>query len=312
MEVEEGYCIKAVGNLYGFPPAGQIFSIEFDKCVKEMGYFNTPWNLKLFYKWINSKPIFVIAHSDDFRWFGSKDVTYGWDVLIKNFNKHKYTVTDCTDKEFVGINITHDDHFNYYMDQTRMITEIVKEANLTGAKEDKLPYPMGNLPLSKKDCATEDQKKECTKYPYRRVVGQLMYGMVQTLITIMYALNILSKYGNNPGPRHIEFLKHPLKHCKYAKLDRLKFATHDGPTDMKTMTQVLQLKFQCDADLGGNQDNGHSQTSYIGYLGESAICWCSTDQGSVSTSTAESEIKAVNHTLKAEVISNRGIMNDIG
>ena len=136
--------------------------------------------------------------------------------------------------------------------------------------------------------------------------------MVHTLITIMYALNILSRYGNNPGPRHIEFLKHLLKDCKYAKLDRLKFPTHDGPTDIKTMTQVLQLKFQCDADLGGNQDNGHSQTSYIGYLGESVICWCSTDQGSVSTSTAESEIKAVNHTLKAEVISNRGIMNAMG
>ena len=95
-------------------------------------------------------------------------------------------------------------------------------------------------------------------------------------------------------------------------MTRLNIATHDGPTDMKTMTQVLQLKFQCDADLGGNQDNGHSQTSHIGYLGESVICWCSTDRGSVSTSTAESEIKAVNHTLKAEVISNCGIMNARG
>ena len=54
------------------------------------------------------------------------------------------------------------------------------------------------------------------------------------------------------------------------------------------------------------------QTSYIGYLGKSVICWCSIDQGSVSTSTAESEIKAVNHTLKAEVISNRGILNSTG
>ena len=95
-------------------------------------------------------------------------------------------------------------------------------------------------------------------------------------------------------------------------MDRLKFHTHDGPTDIETMTQVLQLRFQCDADLGGNLDNGHSQTSYIGYLGKSVICWCSTDQGSVSTSTAESEIKAVNHTLKAEVISNRGILNSMG
>ena len=180
----------------------------------------------------------------NFRWFGPEDVTHEWDALIKNFNKHKYKVTDCTDKEFVGINITHDDQFNYYMDQTRMITEIIKEAILTGAKEEKLRYPIGNLPLSKKDCATEDQKKECAKYPYRRVVGQLMYGMVHTLITIMYALNILSRYGNNPRTRHIEFLKHLVKYCKYAKLDRLKFATHDETTDMKTMTQVLQLKFQ--------------------------------------------------------------------
>ena len=312
LEVPEGYCIQAVGNLYGFPPAGQNFSIEFDKCVKEMGYMNTPWDLKLFYKWINNKPLFVIAHSDDFRWFGSESVLCEWDYLVKNFNKHKYTVTDCTDKEFVGINITHDSNFNYYMDQTRMITEIIKEAKLTGAKDERLPYPMGNDPISKADIATDDQKLECSKYPYRRVVGQLMYGMVHTMIGIMYALNVLSRYGNNPGPRHIEFLKHLLKYCKYSKMDRLKFHTHDGPTDIETMTQVLQLRFQCDADLGGNLDNGHSQTSYIGYLGKSVICWCSTDQGSVSTSTAESEIKAVNHTLKAEVISNRGILNSMG
>ena len=44
----------------------------------------------------------------------------------------------CTDKEFVGINITHDEEYNYYMDQTRMI----KEANLTGAKDERLPYPL--------------------------------------------------------------------------------------------------------------------------------------------------------------------------
>ena len=87
---------------------------------------------------------------------------------------------------------------------------------------------------------------------------------------------------------------------------------HDGPTDMKTMTQVVQLKFQCDSDLGGTKDNGHSQTSSIGYLGESVISWSSADQGSVSTSTAESAIKAVSHTLKADVISNRGIIIAMG
>ena len=78
------------------------------------------------------------------------------------------------------------------------------------------------------------------------------------------------------------------------------------------MTGELQLHFQCDADLAGNLDNNHSQTSYLGYLGGSLICWRSTDQGSISTSTAESEVKAVNHTLKCEVIANRGMLTTMG
>jgi hypothetical protein len=136
--------------------------------------------------------------------------------------------------------------------------------------------------------------------------------MVHTLVTISYALNVLSRYGNNPGPRHITFAKHLLKYVRSTKMDRLKFETHNGPTDIDTMTKELQLRFQCDADLAENPDTKHSQTSYLGYLGDSLICWGSTDQGSMSTSTAESEIKAVNHTLKCEVIANRGILNPMG
>ena len=37
-EVPPGFCIQAVGNLYGFPPADQNFSIEFDKCLGECRY----------------------------------------------------------------------------------------------------------------------------------------------------------------------------------------------------------------------------------------------------------------------------------
>ena len=41
------------------------------------------------------------------------------------------------------------------------------------------------------------------------------------------------------------------------------------------------------------------------------ICWCSTDQDTLSTSTAESGIKAVNYILRSKVISNRCILNAI-
>lgn len=311
-----GFVVQAVGNLYGFPPAGQNFSIEFDKCLAEAGYKNTPWDLKLFFKWTpNKKPMMIIAHSDDFRWFGPEEYLHEWDNVVKIFNRHGYQVTDATDKEFVGIKIQRDENNNYTMDQHRMLDLILKEANMTGAKDEHLPYPNDTQqpPLSREDGAkTDEEKLRAAKYPYRRVVGQLMYGMVHTMVSIMYALNVLSRYGNNPGDRHISFLKHLLRYVKYSKMDRLIFKSHPGPYDIDTMTPLLQLHFQCDADLGGNLDNFHSQTSYLGYLGGNLICWCSTDQGSISTSTAESEIKAVNHTLKAEVIANRGILNLMG
>ena len=84
-----------------------------------------------------------------------------------------------------------------------------------GDQEGANTYPK-NMPIFKADVATDEKNVECSKYPYRRVVGQLMYGMVHTMIGIMYELNGLSRYGNNPGPRHIEFLKHLLKYCKYS------------------------------------------------------------------------------------------------
>jgi hypothetical protein len=132
-----GFVIQVRGNLYGFPPAGQNFSIEFDKCLAEAGHKNTPWDLKLFYKWTAAKePMIIIAHSDDFRCSGPEENLEEWDNVIKIFNKRGYL-----DKEFVGIRISRDDQFNYYMNQHRMIETILEEANISGTNDEHLPYP---------------------------------------------------------------------------------------------------------------------------------------------------------------------------
>ena len=55
------------------------------------------------------------------------------------------------------------------------------------------PYPTGDLapPLSKQDNAsTPEEHTHCSKYLYGGVEGRLMYGMVHTMIGILYALNL--------------------------------------------------------------------------------------------------------------------------
>ena len=51
----------------------------------------------------------------------------------------------------------------------------------------------------------------------------------------MYAINVLSRYCNNPGPRHIQYLKHLLRYVMYTKCDRLMFHRYAGPMDWKSI-----------------------------------------------------------------------------
>ena len=78
------------------------------------------------------------------------------------------------------------------------------------------------------------------------------------------------------------------------------------------MRPLTQARFQCDADLAGNLDNSHSTSAHTGYVGLSVVSFTSKTQGSLSTSTAESEIKAVNQCLKEEALALRGMLNLMG
>ena len=82
-----------------------------------------------------------------------------------------------------------------------------KAAKVSGAKVQKLPYPLDGSSLSKADNAkTEAEANDMAKIPYRAIVGMLSYIMGHTKPDIAYALNVLSRYCNNPGRRHVEFL----------------------------------------------------------------------------------------------------------
>lgn len=144
------------------------------------------------------------------------------------------------------------------------------------------------------------------QYLYGKAVGQIMCCMAHTMVIIIYTLNILSKYGNNLGPK----TNRAPQTIYYAFQD---FSTHDGPIDRETITSVMQLRLQCDADLGGNLDNKHCQTSYLGYFAGFLFCWNSADQRGVSTPTPESEIEAFNRTslrsLSAVVFSTRWVLH---
>ena len=96
---------------------------------------------------------------------------------------------DCTKELFVGINVTSDEKGNFYLDQKKLIECTIKAAKVSGAKVQKLPYPLDGPSLSKADNAkTEAEANDMAKVPYRAIVGMLSYIMGHTKPDIAYVL----------------------------------------------------------------------------------------------------------------------------
>ena len=65
-----------------------------------------------------------------------------WDSLVAAFEASRYKVKDCTKELSVGINVISDEKGNFYLDQKKLIESAVKAAKVSGAKVQKLPYPL--------------------------------------------------------------------------------------------------------------------------------------------------------------------------
>ncbi len=316
-----GHVMKIMKNVYGAPPAGNIFGTHVAAIVTGEGFISCPFDPKFYWKWLDMLPILFVIHSDDFIMYLRDQHMYVWDSMIKSMNTAGYGVQDRDGHDFVGVTIKNTEDGGYVLNQRQAIEKIIKTLGSVGAEPERLPYPSVQVcpeslslqdGLSKFPDLDPEVRKECISYPYRSAVGALLYVMIYTVPTIMFILNVLSRYCNDPGPRHVFFMKHLIRYMNGIRFDEIVYSPHEGPYDIETMTALLQIEYYVDSDHAGDKDKLRSQSCFISFLAGCIISWNSTRQNSLSTGSSDSEIKAINHTLKTDTISNIGLLNAIG
>ena len=316
-----GMCTCINKNVYGAPRGGNIFGTHVEGIITGEEFVSCAFDPKFFWRWIDGLPVLLIIHSDDFIMFLRSVHMYVWDKLIKAMNDAGYGVHDRDGHDFVGVTVVNTEDGGYSLNQRQAIEKIIATNGQTGAEPERLPYP--SVQVCPESLSLQDNLSnfpnldpsvvaDCKSYGYRRNVGAISYVMIYTVPTIMFILNVLSRYCNDPGPRHIFFMKHLVRFLNGIRYDELVYPPHNGPFDIETMTELLQLKYYVDSDHAGDRDKLRSQSCYICYLSDCIISWNSTRQQSLSTGSADSEIKAMNHTLKTDTISNVGLLNAIG
>jgi hypothetical protein len=172
-----------------------------------------------------------------------------------------------------------------YLSQKQYILNKLHEFNMADCKPVGTPMLPG-LKLCKEQCPqTSDEKEEMKNVPYINAVGSLLYLAILTRPDIAFAASVLARFNSNPGRTHWKAVGHLFRYLK-GTVD-LKLAY--GPDPSIGNDQFISY---CDADHGGNKDNGKSTSGYMIKLGSGVVCWSSKLQPIVTLSTTEAEYVA--------------------
>ena len=126
-------------------------------------------------------------------------------------------------------------------------------------------------------------------FPYRQVVGGLMYLMCGTRPDIAYSVSVASRKLENPTDQDAIKVKRILRYLK----DTIDF----GIIYKNDQKRGTFISFS-DADHGGDVDTGRSTIGVICLYAGGPISWLSQRQVSVAISTTEAEVVAASEASR--------------
>jgi hypothetical protein len=136
-------------------------------------------------------------------------------------------------------------------------------------------------------------------FPYRNMVGSLMYCMVGTRLDIAFAVSIVSRFLHNPKKHHCDLVRHIFKYLRGNPNKQLEYK----------MNSKLELTAWCDAAYA-NHEKERSTSGFVLTFGNTAVSWYSKRQSTVAMSSAESEYIAACECTK-EVVWFRQLLLEL-
>lgn len=280
-------------SLYGLKQAGRQWNIRLDEQLKCMGLqvsLNEPC---LYYKDIDSQTkLFVLVYVDDILVASQRGECI---ELFKRELATKFELKDYGVAKFMlGIEFDRYD-FGIKLSQQKYIEDLLLKYNMDKCNPISTPMEVkNNIVKSNEKCS------ESEPYPYREIVGSLMYLSTGTRPDITNTVSILSQYLDCPNKQCWDAAKRVLRYLKNTRNYGLIFR--------KT---GKSLQGYSDADWGGCLIDRRSYSGYVFMLGGGCVSWKSQKQKCVATSSCESEYISLASSMKEAIYLN-SLLTEIG
>lgn len=288
VEVEASKVCKLNKSLYGLKQASRCWNQKFNSFLFTYGFKACNADNCVFIGYFNNVKVLLILYVDDGLLLSkNKEIM----SIILNDLGNNFEIKRLTVNSFVGMEITKTSH-GIIVNQINYIEDLINKYNMSEAKGCGTPADV-NVQLSK-------NQNDCdTKFPYREVVGALLFLSSVSRPDISFAVNLVSRYVSNPGKAHVNAVKRIIRYLICTKTLSIVYHTN------------TELVGYSDSDFAGDVDSRKSTTGYLFLMNGGPVTWASRKQNTIALSTTESEYMAACDAAK-EILWIKQFLLDIG
>jgi len=255
---EENKCLLQK-TLYGLKQSPREWNEVLSNYLISNNFIQSKADPCIFIQRKNQEIIFVGIYVDDI-------ITIGKGKFVEEFRSkiQKYFgITEGGNLEwYLGISFSQQNDYSIILDQTQYVKQKLEEfQEFIGKGGVSTPLPINYQKLLQ---IAENEEIDKSNFPYRNIVGSLMYAMLGTRPDLATAVSVASKYLDKPKPTHVKLVQHILKYLQVNQNYKLNFQNYGS---------VILTGF---ADAGyANDDNYKSRSGFCFLLGNSLISWYS-------------------------------------
>jgi hypothetical protein len=282
-------------SLYGLKQSGRNWHIMLTKYLISKNYTasnNDPCEYSLTTK---EGQIIIIFWVDDII-LASSNLTLI--VNMKQDLSERFKMDDRGElRWFLGIDFKRLQGGSIVMSQERYIESILHRFKMEDCNPADTPAEKGLQLHAPSD--SDHLKATQLNFPYRNVIGSLIYLMVATRPDISWIVSKLSQFLDKPGTAQVRAAKRVMRYLQGTKSQGLKFSKTNG-----------QLQGFVDADWANDTTDRRSTTGYIFTLGSAPISWKTRKQQTVALSSCEAEYMSMSDAVK-EVMYLRSMLQSV-
>ena len=290
------YCVLQK-TLYGLKQSPREWNKVIDGYLKNEGFKPIHADNCIYIKRLEKEIILVAVYVDDIITCGKKNsvaVQTFRDSMHEHFKMKPGGILEL----YLGCYFQFHSDGSITMDQNHYLKRKLEEfSNYVGLGSRSCPLPTNYQELL--DDQSEPDIVPSSVFPYREMVGSLMYAMVSTRPDLAQSLSIVSRYLSKPNVNHCNLVRHIFQYVKGNLEKELVFKPKD-----------LILTGYVDAAYGNNFKCA-STSGYCFLLGNTIVSWYSKAQAVTALSAAEAEYIAATEATK-EAIWWRQFLDELG